>query len=179
MLNENIKALRKAKGLSQEELAIKLCVVRQTISKWEKGLSVPDAGMVIQIADALDTTVNILLGEQTPEPEEPESVKALAAKLEVLNEQFAKRSERKRKIWRIVFAVIGILALVGLVQELFAFVHLHQFNNMLESSESIIGGADKATSIFVSNISIQGFSAIMTVIAGVVAVVGLYHTRRK
>lgn len=44
MLNENIKALRKSKGLSQEELAIKLNVVRQTISKWEKGLSVPDAG---------------------------------------------------------------------------------------------------------------------------------------
>lgn len=179
MLNENIKALRKAKGLSQEELAIKLSVVRQTISKWEKGLSVPDAGMVIQIADALDTTVNILLGEETPEPEEPESVKALAAKLEVLNEQFAKRSERKRKIWRVVFSVIGILALIGLIQELLSFIHLHQFNNMLESSESIIGGADKATSIFVSNISIQGFTAILTVIAGVVAVVGLYHTRRK
>ena len=42
MLNENIKNLRKAKGLSQEELAIKLHVVRQTLSKWENGLSVPD-----------------------------------------------------------------------------------------------------------------------------------------
>ena len=41
MLNENIKAIRKSKGLSQEELAIKLNVVRQTISKWEQGLSVP------------------------------------------------------------------------------------------------------------------------------------------
>ena len=50
MLNKNIKALRKAKGLSQEELAIKLNVVRQTVSIWEKGLSVPDAGLVIQIA---------------------------------------------------------------------------------------------------------------------------------
>ncbi len=39
MLNENIKALRKSKGLSQEELAIKLHVVRQTISKWEQGIS--------------------------------------------------------------------------------------------------------------------------------------------
>ena len=39
MLNENIKAIRKAKGLSQEELAIKLNVVRQTISKWENGVS--------------------------------------------------------------------------------------------------------------------------------------------
>lgn len=73
MLNENIKALRKAKGLSQEELAIKLNVVRQTISKWEKGLSVPDSGMLIQIADALDTTVNVLLGEEQPEVNEQES----------------------------------------------------------------------------------------------------------
>ena len=72
MLNENIKALRKAKGLSQEELAIKLNVVRQTVSKWEKGLSVPDAGMVIQIAEVLDTTVNVLLGEEIPKSEEPD-----------------------------------------------------------------------------------------------------------
>lgn len=39
MLNENLKILRKNKGLSQEELAIKLNVVRQTVSKWEKGVS--------------------------------------------------------------------------------------------------------------------------------------------
>ena len=47
MLNENIRALRKSKGLSQQELAIKLNVVRQTISKWEQGLSVPDSEMLI------------------------------------------------------------------------------------------------------------------------------------
>ena len=39
MLNENIKNLRKAKGISQEELAIRLNVVRQTVSKWERGVS--------------------------------------------------------------------------------------------------------------------------------------------
>ena len=118
MLNENIKALRKAKGLSQEELAIKLNVVRQTVSKWEKALSVPDAGMLIKIADALDTTVNVLLGEEVPETAEQESTQAIAAKLELLNEQFAKRSERNRKIWRIVFVTIGIVALAGIVNEL-------------------------------------------------------------
>jgi len=57
MLNENIKKLRQAKGLSQEELAIKLNVVRQTISKWEDGLSVPDSSMLITLADELDTSV--------------------------------------------------------------------------------------------------------------------------
>ena len=63
MLNENIKAIRKTKGLSQEELAVKLNVVRQTISKWEKGLSVPDADMLISISQALETPVSTLLGE--------------------------------------------------------------------------------------------------------------------
>ena len=67
MLNENIKKIRKSKGLSQEELAIKLNVVRQTVSKWENGLSVPDSNMLIMLADELDVTVNELLGEPVVE----------------------------------------------------------------------------------------------------------------
>lgn len=50
MLNEKLKQVRKAKGLSQEQLAVKLNVVRQTISKWEKGFSVPDTEMLIKMA---------------------------------------------------------------------------------------------------------------------------------
>ena len=110
MLNENIKALRKANGLSQEELAIKLNVVRQTVSKWEKGLSVPDAGMVIQLAEVLETTVNVLLGEEIPVQEEQDLTKTLAAKLEVLNDQYSKQNESRRKIWRIISAVILIIS---------------------------------------------------------------------
>ena len=60
MLNENIKAIRKSKGLSQQELAIKLNVVRQTISKWEQGLSVPDSDMLISISEVLETPVSTL-----------------------------------------------------------------------------------------------------------------------
>ena len=63
MLNENIKAIRKSKGLTQEELAIKLNVVRQTISKWEQGLSVPDSEVLISISEVLETPVSTLLGE--------------------------------------------------------------------------------------------------------------------
>ena len=55
MLNENIKALRKSKGLSQQELAVKLNVVRQTVSKWEQGLSVPDSDMLVAISEVLET----------------------------------------------------------------------------------------------------------------------------
>ena len=67
MLNENIKAIRKLKGLSQQELAIKLNVVRQTVSKWEQGLSVPDSDMLISISEALETPVSTLLGENIAE----------------------------------------------------------------------------------------------------------------
>ncbi len=67
MLNENIKTIRKAKGLSQQELAVKLNVVRQTISKWEQGLSVPDSDMLISISEALEIPVSTLLGETVTE----------------------------------------------------------------------------------------------------------------
>lgn len=66
MLSENIKTIRKSKGLSQEELAVKLNVVRQTISKWEQGLSVPDADMLISISEALETPVSTLLARMRP-----------------------------------------------------------------------------------------------------------------
>ena len=84
MLNENMKTIRKSKGLSQEELAIKLNVVRQTISKWEQGLSVPDADMLITLSEALETPVSVLLGE-TVAPAEEDGLQAVAGKLEVLN----------------------------------------------------------------------------------------------
>ena len=96
MLNENIKAIRKSKGLSQEELAIKLNVVRQTISKWEQGLSVPDSDMLISISEVLETPVSTLLGETITEAK-ADDLKAISEKLEVINLQFAQRKETRRK----------------------------------------------------------------------------------
>ena len=81
MLNENIKAIRKSKGLSQQELAINLNVVRQTISKWEQGLSVPDSDMLISISEVLETPVSTLLGETVIEAE-VDNLKAISEKLE-------------------------------------------------------------------------------------------------
>ena len=77
MLNENIKALRKSKGLSQQELAVKVNVVRQTISKWEQGLSVPDSDLLIALSEALEAPVSTLLGETVVEAKADE-VKALS-----------------------------------------------------------------------------------------------------
>ena len=97
MLSENIRAIRKSKGLSQEELAIKLNVVRQTISKWEQGLSVPDSSMLISLSEALETPVSTLLGETVREPE-ADDLKVISEKLEIINLQLAQRKTIRRKI---------------------------------------------------------------------------------
>ena len=97
MLNENIRAIRKSKGLSQQELAVKLNVVRQTVSKWETGLSVPDSDMLLVLSAVLETPVSTLLGE-TVAPAEPDGLKAISEKLEVINLQLAGRKAARRKI---------------------------------------------------------------------------------
>lgn len=109
MLQENIKVARKAKGLSQQELAVKLNVVRQTVSKWEQGLSVPDADLLIALSEALETPVSTLLGETMAETE-AEGWKALAEKLEVVNLQLAQRKTTGRKCIR--WVLIGLCILI-------------------------------------------------------------------
>lgn len=111
MLNENIKAIRRAKGLSQEELAVKLNVVRQTISKWEQGLSVPDADLLLSLAEALETPVSTLLGETVAQPE-TDDLKAICEKLEVINLQLAQRKAARRKLlfWLCVLLCAAIVA---------------------------------------------------------------------
>ena len=112
MLNENIKALRKSKGLSQEELAVKLNVVRQTISKWEQGLSVPDSDMLIAISEVLETPVSTLLGETVIESK-VDDVKTISEKLEIINLQLAQRKTMRRKMlhWIFILSCMVIVAI--------------------------------------------------------------------
>lgn len=138
MLNDNIKNLRKAKGLSQEELAIKLNVVRQTVSKWENGLSVPDSEMLIKIADALDTNVNTVLGEPITN-EDNSYLKEIASKLEVLNEQICRKNEHSRKTKHGAYMITAIISCILLVCELFEFV---TSKIEMNGTIGIIGGAD-------------------------------------
>ena len=106
MLNENIRNLRKSRGMTQEELAVRLNVVRQTVSKWEKGLSVPDAEMLQRIAQVLDTTVTELLDNQ---PAGEEKTDQLAQQLARLSEQMAIKNRRAKRIWTVVLVVLGLL----------------------------------------------------------------------
>ena len=110
MLNENIKAIRKSKGLSQEELAISLNVVRQTISKWEQGLSVPDSDMLISISEVLETPVSTLLGETVTESK-VDDVKAISEKLEIINLQLAQRKIMRKKTfhWLLISLCVVIV----------------------------------------------------------------------
>lgn len=118
MLNENIKSVRKSKGFSQEELAIKLNVVRQTISKWEQGLSVPDSEMLISISEALETPVSTLLGEPIFEAK-ADDLKAISKKLEVINYQLSQRKSLRRRTYHWLFislcAVVIIISAVLIV----------------------------------------------------------------
>lgn len=136
MIHENIKNARKAKGMSQEEMAVRLHVVRQTVSKWEKGLSVPDADVLIQIADLLEVPVNELLGV-TPQNDAGEN---LASELARLNEQLAIQKQeqtlslqagRKR----------GEILLLSFVSMLFAMGVKHELVSLVLTSGCVAAAA--------------------------------------
>lgn len=128
MFSENLKAMRKAKGYTQEELAIKLNVVRQTVSKWEKGLSVPDADVLSRMADVLDTKVSVLLGGAV---EEEADTNAVAEQLAKISEQLAIKNRRSKMIWKI----IGIVLLLTVVFNVLMVV-LYSVNTSTGWSES-------------------------------------------
>lgn len=111
MFGENLKALRKQKGFSQEELATRLHVVRQTISKWEKNLSVPDADTLIRLAEILEVSVSDLLGAKI---ENENTASDVAEQLSRINEQLAIKNRRSRRIWKIVAIVLAVIVLINI-----------------------------------------------------------------
>lgn len=108
MFHENLKTMRKAKGYTQEELAIKLNVVRQTVSKWEKGLSVPDADVLSRMADVLDTDVSTLLGKEIIEETDKNAV---AQQLAKINEQLAIKNRRSKTVWKVIVVILCIIVI--------------------------------------------------------------------
>ena len=111
MFGENLKTLRKQKGFSQEELAARLHVVRQTISKWEKNLSVPDADTLIRLAEILEVSVSELLGAKI---ENENTASDVAEQLSRINEQLAIKNRRSRRIWKIVAIILAAIVLINI-----------------------------------------------------------------
>lgn len=118
MLKDNIQVLRKSKGLSQEELAIRLHAVRQTVSKWERGLSVPDADMLISLSEIFAVPVSTLLGENVPESE-VNDLKAISEKLETINLQLAEKKNTQRKV---IQAILVSLCVITVLTAIILFV---------------------------------------------------------
>ena len=168
MLNENIKNLRKSKGLSQEELAVKLDVVRQTVSKWENGLSVPDSSMLISLANQLDTSVSALLGENVQE-NRSDDIKTISEKLEVINLQLARRSMARVKAIRwVLFSLCTLIVMI--------FIALAVMNN------SYLNWNYNDPELAVAGTILHGFEFIfvrLAPIAFLVSVIGIVITYKK
>lgn len=168
MLSENIKAIRKSKGLSQQELAVKLHVVRQTLSKWEQGLSVPDSDALVLMSEALETPVSTLLGESVVEAE-VDGLQAIAAKLEVINLQLARKKATRRKILQWICIALG----VGTVLLFAALV-------VVESPYLSWDYSDPETAVL--GVAFHSFEWLFVRVAPFVlagAVVGIFLTREK
>ena len=111
MLHDNIKRLRQQKEMTQEILAEKLHIVRQTVSKWEKGLSVPDSEMLVRLAEVFEVSVSELLGETSDFVPEKDSV---AEQLALINEQLIIKNRRARRIWKVILVIfIAINLFIG------------------------------------------------------------------
>jgi len=112
MLNDNIRTIRKNKGFTQEDLANRLHVTRQTISKWEKGLSVPDAEMLTRLADEIEVPVSELLGAGNIPAEQSD---AIVEQLSRINEQLSIKNRREKRVLKAVIIIAVIIIIVPMI----------------------------------------------------------------
>lgn len=168
MLSENIKTIRKSKGLSQQELAVKLNVVQQTVSKWEQGLSVPDSDLLIALSEALETPVSTLLGENVAEVE-ADTVKVLSEKLEIINLQFARRMAMRKAFLH--WSLIALCAVIVVVSAALVVVNSPYLGWDFRDPETAVVGT-----VF------HAFEWLFVRLAPIVllaALVGIFMTRKK
>lgn len=135
MLGDNIKLLRKNKGLTQEELAIRLNVVRQTVSKWEKGFSVPDAEMLQKMAEVLDVDIKQLLGANIDTEKDNNEV---VEQLSRINEQLIIKNKRARLIWKIVGIVLGVFVILNILAVVLSFAAFSAYESNTTIETEII-----------------------------------------
>ncbi|MFI3325201.1 MAG: helix-turn-helix domain-containing protein [Clostridia bacterium] len=171
MLNNNLKELRKSKNLTQEEFGIKLNVVRQTISKWENGLSVPDSEMLVQISDMFEIPVSTLLGENVDFVKNQDNINTISERLSVINKILAKRAERKRLIIRVLSSVGFLFCLTLLISKI--------IEKLYYNSIGYIGGADGPTSIYLVPSNNNWLNILIFIVVLLFSSFGIYITRRN
>lgn len=140
MFGENLKSIRKSKGYTQEELAIKLNVVRQTVSKWEKGLSVPDADILVRIAEVLDTDVSVLLGGSVEKEADKDAV---AEQLAKISEQAAIKNRRAKRIWKAIIIILSVIVIFNILLIIVGTPAYKEISN--SSTNTVIEAVDSDT----------------------------------
>lgn len=168
MLKENIKLIRKTKGFSQEEFAGKLNVVRQTVSKWEQGLSVPDSEMLIKISEILETPVAVLLEESVSISKE-DDLKTISEKLEAINVQLLQNRNAKRKI--IHWLLILLCAIIIIISVILFFFNSPYLNWNYNDPENAVLG-----------VTFHSFEWLFVRAAPIIlpsAIIGILLTRKK
>ncbi|MBQ9165996.1 MAG: helix-turn-helix transcriptional regulator [Oscillospiraceae bacterium] len=135
MLQDQLKALRKEKGLTQEERAIRLTVVRQTVSKWEKGLSVPDAQILLKLAEIFECPVSRLLGS---EPETAANTDGIAEQLSRINEQLAVKNRRARRLWKIAAILLAVFLLGQVLLMAVSYVAVDRYAVQTQSAVEVV-----------------------------------------
>lgn len=135
MFNENLKTIRQSKGFTQAELAIKINVVRQTISKWEKGLSVPDADTLQKIAEVLEVDVSQLLGAEVPKEDNKNEV---AEQLARINEQMAIKNRRSGRIWKTIGITLLVLVILYVVCAILAISTFNGEKSSFVQEEEVV-----------------------------------------
>ena len=110
-LGQNIQTARKAKGISQEALAEKICVSRQALGKWEKDTALPGVDNLQALAKELGVSVDALLGSAAPDTAAP--AVTLNALRDLLDARDAEARRRRRGAWLAAAAAAAVLLAVG------------------------------------------------------------------
>ena len=163
-----IATIRKEQNRTQQDLANELGVSSAAISKWERGLSVPDSDLLIFLAEELDTSVSALLGE-TIQEQEPDDLKTISEKLEIINLQLAKRTMARTKVIR--WGLLSLCALIVIVYVVLAAM-----------KSSYLGWDYSNPELAVAGTILHGFEFIFARLAPIVllvCVVGVMLTWRK
>ena len=126
MLSDKIKYTRIEKEMTQLQLANHLNIVRQTVSKWEKGLSVPDADMLVKIAELFDISVSELLGVNIDNSEES---KIISNQLLEINKELAIKNRRNSLILKVVIAIIVGYIVFQIVMLILSVAVIKQFTD--------------------------------------------------
>ena len=178
MLSDNIKYLRKEKRLSQEDFANRLNVVRQTVSKWENGLSVPDAEMLVKIASELDTTINILL-DTTIKTSNNSDLKEIKIRLDAINDMIENQNKKRRKYWRIISICFSIITIVMLIACASSYIYYKIVTNNIITDTAIIGGYNGPTNILVTHSTLRPVIPIIILIFAVISLFCVHKTREN